>query len=179
MAILRPPFMEVPDTKESIEQSLKDFNIKNYTINDDLSVDVNGSVFLQLSGIGKFPVRFGKVSGNFDCSYNYLESLVGGPKEVSGHFVCSDNKLTLLEGAPKVVGGKFDCNSNHLISLVGAPEKVGGDFDCSGNNLTSLQGAPKIVGADFDCSNNSKEFEDKDVMEVSKVTCHIFTGIWD
>ena len=32
--------------KRMIEEWLKEYNIKNYTINDDLTIDVNGFVFL-------------------------------------------------------------------------------------------------------------------------------------
>ena len=99
-------------------------------------------------------VKFGKVSGDFDCRYNKLTSLEGAPREVRGSFRCIDNNLTSLEGAPQKVKGWFDCSDNKLTSLEGAPREVRGNFDCSNNKLTSLEGAPREVGWSFDCRNN-------------------------
>jgi hypothetical protein len=96
-----------------------------------------------------------KVGRTFDCSYNKLTSLVGAPQVVGEDFDCMNNNLTSLEGAPQVVEGDFGCLNNNLTSLEGAPQKVGGDFDCLNNNLTSLEGAPQVVGGDFDCLNNN------------------------
>ena len=122
-----------------------------------------------------FIINFGKVTGDFDCSWNQLISLKGAPQEVGGNFICYSNRLTSLKGAPQIVGGgfycsntqltslegapqevgeNFYCQSNQLTSLKGAPQEVGGDFDCHSNQLTSLKGAPKIVGGRFDCSRN-------------------------
>jgi hypothetical protein len=95
-----------------------------------------------------------KVGGRFDCRENKLTSLKGAPQEVGGHFYCSDNELTSLEGSPQEVGGRFDCETNKLTSLAGAPQKVGGVFWCSDNQLTSLEGAPQEVGGNFYCYNN-------------------------
>jgi hypothetical protein len=99
-------------------------------------------------------VRFGRVSGNFFCSYNQLTSLEGAPQEVGRDFSCSNNQLTSLEGAPQEVRKDFNCYQNELTSLEGAPQKVGGNFPCFGNKLTSLKGAPQKVGEDFKCFNN-------------------------
>jgi len=99
-------------------------------------------------------VKFGKVSGHFDCGNNQLTSLAGAPQEVGGGFDCSNNILTSLKGAPQKVGGYFSCSNNKLTSLKGAPKKVGRDFYCGGNSLTSLKGAPQKVGGWFDCSSN-------------------------
>ena len=101
-----------------------------------------------------FIIDFGKVSGNFDCSYLNLTSLKGAPIKVGGSFYCTGNKLTSLEGAPREVGWDFYCYNNQLTSLKGAPQIVGGDFWCSRNKLISLEGAPQKVGGDFGCSDN-------------------------
>lgn len=70
-------------------------------INDDLTVDVDGDVNLQQLELKKLPLKFGKVSGNFNCSRNKLESLDGAPHEVGDGFYCSGNKLESLDGVPK------------------------------------------------------------------------------
>jgi hypothetical protein len=99
-------------------------------------------------------VRFGRVSGSFNCSGNQLTSLEGAPQEVGEIFSCYRNKLTSLGGAPHRVGGEFNCHHNNLTSLKGAPSEVGGNFDCSRNKLTSLNGAPQEVGLGFYCEDN-------------------------
>jgi hypothetical protein len=86
--------------------------IKNYTINDDLVVDVNGAVDLYKRELTSFPVQFGKVTEWFNCSRNQLTTLVGAPKKVGKSFHCFNNQLTSLAGAPQTVDGWFDCTDN-------------------------------------------------------------------
>jgi len=143
----------LPEYLELFEEVEK-YQIENYTFNDDLSIDVNGYVNLYKMELTKMPVKFRNVSGDFDCSYNNLTSLVGGPETVGGNFYCEDNKLTSLLGSPEKVEGNFNCNYNKLTSLLGSPETVGGNFYCYDNNLTSLEGSTKMIGRDFNCSNN-------------------------
>jgi len=124
-------------------------------------VDVEGDFDCSEQNLEDFQgVKFGKVSGHFDCPRNKLTSLEGAPQVVGGHFDCSSNFLTSLEGAPKEVGGwDFYCHKNNLTSLEGAPQKVRGNFFCYSNNLTSLAGAPQEMGGRFWCD----EFELKKV----------------
>jgi hypothetical protein len=139
-------------------------------------VDINGIFNCTEQGLIDFKgVRFGKVSGDFDCNNNQLTSLMGAPQTVGAgffcdnnqlttlkgapqsvgeNFYCGDNQLTSLEGAPQSINGTFDCDNNHLTTLVGAPQSVGRSFDCGNNQLTSLEGAPQTVGVDFYCQHN-------------------------
>ncbi|MCK9475619.1 MAG: hypothetical protein M0R46_06865 [Candidatus Muirbacterium halophilum] len=137
-----------------IEAICKKYNITNYTINDDGSIDVDGDVDLYSKKLKALPLKFRKVNGNFRCSYNQLTSLMGCPQSIGGNFKCNDNQLTTLEGAPQRVGGEFDCSDNQLTSLVGSPKSVGGGFYCYDNQLTSLVGSPQSVGGHFSCSSN-------------------------
>ena len=54
---------------------LNEMEVENFTINDDLTVDVNGNVNLFGKGLTSLPVQFGKVKGYFSCSNNQLTSL--------------------------------------------------------------------------------------------------------
>ena len=109
-------------------------------------VDVVGTFKCSNEGLDNFKgVKFGKVSGDFDCSGNQLTSLEGAPQEVRVDFNCYDNKLTSLEGAPQKVGGHFVCDYNQLTSLEGAPQQIRWSFSCEENQLTSLEGAPQTV----------------------------------
>lgn len=125
-----------------IEKWLNENYIRNYTINDDLTIDVKGDVDLHRYGERELPeyIQFGKIKGSFDIySSPYLISLRGCPREVGVDFSCSEcGNLTSLEGCPQIVRGSFFCNYCHsLTSLEGAPKTVGGDFRCL--NCTGLE----------------------------------------
>jgi len=76
----------------------------------DGKYNIDGDVNLQnrnINSLLKFHVKFGKIIGNFDCSFNELKDLKGAPEYVSGDFICIYNQLKSLEGAPAYVGGDF------------------------------------------------------------------------
>lgn len=116
-----------------VNEMCRRLKLKNYQINDDLSVDVNHvghfgeSVKLNKNHIidGKFPIKFNKIKGRFECSWCNLTSLENGPKWVGGNFMCTHNSLTSLEGGPEYVGGLYNCRGNKLTSLKGIAKKVG------------------------------------------------------
>jgi len=102
---------------EDIDSICKRYGIKNYTINSDGTIDVDGDVYLNNKGLIKLPLKFGKVTGNFYCSYNKLTSLEGSPSYVGVGFYCYNNQLTSLEGCPKEVGDWLNCYSNPIHSI--------------------------------------------------------------
>ena len=119
-------YLKKYESLESIESICKRYNIKNYTINSDGSIDVDDDVYLSNKSLTKLPLKFNRVSGIFDCSNNKLTTLEGSPREVGGWFNCSYNSLTTLEGSPREIGLSFYCSNNSLKSLEFGPEKVGG-----------------------------------------------------
>lgn len=141
-------------TKEEIKKWLKKMRIEKYTINDDLTIDVNKDVFINYESFKVFPVKFGKIKGDFSCSNNELISLKGCPEIVGGFFNCSYNNLTSLEYCPKEVKEYFDCSYNNLTSLKYCIETVNNYFACSNNKLTTLEYCPKEIEESFYCSNN-------------------------
>ena len=100
--------------RKEIEDWLKEHNIRNYTINDDFTIDVSEDISFEIQILKEFPeyIQFGVVEGFFDCSYCHLKSLRGVPRIVKGCFDCADNELTSLEGAPREEGGDFSCKHN-------------------------------------------------------------------
>ena len=110
------------------------YNIKNWSLNPDGSIDVVGDVNLNNNNLTKLPLKFGRVKGYFDFRFNKLINLDGAPREVGNDFYCNSNKLTTLEGAPRDVAGSFYCDNNNLTTLEGCPREVGGDFYCKNNN---------------------------------------------
>ena len=112
-------------TKEEIHRICNSFEIENYTINPDGSIDVDGYVELGVYKLDKIPLKFNNVSGYFNISYNDITSLEGCPKYVGRWFSCNDNNLTSLKGCPNYIGGTFYCGGNPLESLEG----YNGDYD--------------------------------------------------
>ena len=104
---------------KEIHNICEKYGIKNYTINLDGSIDVDGNVNLQNKGLTKIPLKFNHVSGNFNCSYNKLTTLDGSPERVGGSFYCNYNNLTTLEGGPQSVGGDFYYNVNPIYYKLG------------------------------------------------------------
>jgi len=115
-------FIKLYESFDDIDSICTEFGINKYTINSDGTIDVDDSVYLFRKGFTKLPLKFGKVSGNFNCSQNQLTSLEGCPRSVGGYFDCSQNKLTTLEFCPQSVGRHFDCSTNNLKDLYGFPE---------------------------------------------------------
>ena len=143
-----------PTTKEEVIEVCERHRIKNYTINDDLSIDVDGDVNLSYGNLEYLPLKFNYVSGNFYCNNNALESLEGSPQTVGGGFQCSQNELKTLEGCPQTVNGDFYCFNNNLKTLKGCPQTVNGNFSCDNNELKSLKGCPQTVNGNFGCKDN-------------------------
>ena len=103
-------------------QEIKDicnyYGIYGYTINSDGSIDVDGNVKLTYEGLGRIPIKFNKVDGYFECSYNKLTDLENFPNEISGSVYLTGNNLKNLKGFGKV-GGLIYLNDNPLESLEG------------------------------------------------------------
>jgi len=146
------------EEKDQIDFICKEYKIKNYTINSDGSIDVDGDVDLRDRHLIKLPLQFGKVSGNFSCNHNKLTTLKGSPVTVGKGYSCCTNKLISLVGGPVTVGGSYHCYLNALTTLEGAPESIGGGFFCMHNDLISIFSGDidiDIIGS-FDCNNNNK-----------------------
>ncbi len=137
-------------------------------------VNVKGSVDMEDMDLTEIPIKFGKVSGHFDCHGNKLTTLKNCPISVGGDFFdCSHNKLTSLEFAP-TKAKHFDCSWNEIPSLEFSPIKVNifkcghnkltslnglnmkslYELNCNGNQLTSLEGCPTKIEGSLFCSGN-------------------------
>ena len=136
----------------SIDEICEKLKIKNYTINQDGSIDVDGNVYLYNIQMYKLPLVFNKINGDFICNGDFisddksLTTLEGCPNYVSGSFTCVHNHLTDLKGSPRHIGGNFYCNDNKLTTLVGGPDYVGGNYGCEDNNLNTLIGLCEFNG---------------------------------
>ena len=135
---------------ETIHDNCKRYNITNYTINPDGSIDVNGDVDLYNCNLTELPLTFNKVTGYFICSNNQLTSLKGCPRWVGGDFNCHNNQLTSLEFSPDYVGTWFSCDSNQLTNNY-CDTEIGGSF------FTTLEQDGLIINNNI--ATNYKEFQ--------------------
>ncbi len=95
-----------------IKHNCKYYQIENYSINDDGSIDVDGDVILSNYNLFYLPLRFNRVTGSFVCSSTNLITLKGAPKYVGQEFAVNANKLKTLEHFPIEVGLRVRyCNS--------------------------------------------------------------------
>jgi len=170
-------FRESVDEISKIHSMCKKYNIFNYTINDDFSINVDGNVDLSNRGLTKIPLKFNHIDGCFYFTGNKSKSLKFVPKYVSGDFGYSYNYLTELEFCPEYVGGDFYCRSNNLTSLEGLPKSIYGDIICEYNKIWSFRGIPDNFRGYLYCSGNPidriwKLFESSGDIEFFN-DCHI------
>ncbi len=105
--------------EQEIHKICKSYEIENYTINPDGSIDVDGNVNICNYELINIPTKFHKVRGWFDCSNNNLTTLENSPTIMNGKFFCTSNKLTNLIGCPKNMHISFYFFNNPLESLEG------------------------------------------------------------
>jgi hypothetical protein len=142
------------ESNSKIDTICEKYNIKNYTINSDNSIDVDGDVNLWDKGLTSIPLNFNIVNGYFECDDNNLTSLKGCPVRVGNGFYCDNNNLTSLQYSPQYVeSGDFSCGWNKIESLQYCTELIRDDFYCYDNKLTSLEHHPTVYGK-FHCWYN-------------------------
>lgn len=117
-------------TQKQIHRRINAFcrkmKITRYTINEDNSVDVDGSVCLSEINMGEIPIQFGEINGSFKCKNAGLTTLKGCPRKVQWNFICTSNHLTSMEHAPVYVGMNFVFFDNPLEDIQHLPEHIGG-----------------------------------------------------
>ena len=124
--------------KSDIEAWLNEYQITKYNlIPDDLygfKVNVDAEVYLSSVELTFIPVKFNKIKGKLDCSFNKLTSLEFCPQIVKSDFKCNDNRLTSLEFCPEIIGLNANCSNNNISSLEFCPQQVSGNFFGCWNN---------------------------------------------
>lgn len=153
-------------TEKGIHAICKKYNIINYTINTNMTIDVEGDVklskindtfFDQSDSDIKSIMHFDDDSDDDDAFDIFVPTITQLPLRfnvVNGNFDCSNNMLTTLSGCPKEVLGSFTCEFNSLTSLEGGPRNVHGNYICQLNKLTTLFYVPQVVNGDFNCTEN-------------------------
>ena len=106
--------------KQEIENWLDEYKVINYTINEDLTVDVDGSVDLSFKNFKVIPVKFNIIKGYFSCSDNRLTSTDFFPKELYGTLYGYNNNFKNLDNFPKIITGMIGVDRNlNLENIIG------------------------------------------------------------
>ena len=138
---------ETDPKKIEIIKLCKEYNITKYTINDDYSIDVDGSVDLSSKELTKIPIKFNNVTGFFSCVGNMLVNLENAPRRVERNFMCQHQyhgSFISLKGAPEYVGFRFDFNDNeNLKDFTDFPTYVGATIDAKSTGLYSFDCIPE------------------------------------
>ena len=103
--------------EDEIHAICRDYDIENYTINPDGSIDSENHVDLSYFKIKKLPIKFNKVMGGFECNNNKLTTLEGSPNYVGRDFHCRNNNILTFEGAPNYIRGVFYCLYNPVYII--------------------------------------------------------------
>lgn len=76
-----------------IKKWLSENYIRNYIINDDMTIDVNEDVDIYQYKDNELPdyIQFGTINGDFTISKSNISTLRGCPHTVNGWFYCQDN----------------------------------------------------------------------------------------
>ena len=146
-------------TEQEINDICKKYNIENYTINPDGSIDVDGSVYISGYRLSKLPLKFNRIRYNFYCGNNLLTTFENFPIEVGFNFNCSYNLITSLKGCPKYVGGNFTMYNNLIDTIDNLPQTIKNDFDLRKNPLKSL-GNYNLSYDLLKCDNKEKLISD-------------------
>lgn len=107
-----------------IKKWLDKYNIKNYTINDDLTIDVNGNVNLRGYKEKELPeyIQFNKVTSYFEISGSNIETLRGCPRECDVFECYGCVYLKNLKYAPIKCYSQFNCGGcTQLKNLINSP----------------------------------------------------------
>jgi len=98
--------------KQDIENFLVNNLIRFFTINEDLSVDVDGDVRISYRNLTEIPVKFNIVKGDFYCCNNQIRSTNFFPKEIGNNFFYYSNEFNDLKGIVTLenIIGLWNCN---------------------------------------------------------------------
>lgn len=181
--------------QEKIDAWLNHQEIRNYTINKDNSVDVNGDVHFSNLRYKKLPIVFNKIDGDVSINGGLLETLDGLPSKLSGELSLSELTLKSWSGCPTSVHtlSVHDCKipsdlpqfqsiagSVHfheikgMTSLKGLPEVIGG-LSLQYCQISSIEGVPKQINGAFILTDPYTTLKSLTTLEPLKDT--IITGI--
>lgn len=134
------------DNREAIQDWLSEVGITDYTIDEQLVVNVNKSILVADKNIPYLPVQFGEIKGHFFFQNVGLKSLKGFPHTVKGRVSVVNNKLKSFRYSPDTITGDYAVNGNKFESFKNLRTKIGGVFFCHDNPLKNIDDISFEVG---------------------------------
>lgn len=140
----------------SLEETLREYNLKLDHILPDGSVDVTGNLefssryntFRHIKP-EKLPFRINHLEGHFICDRRMdISTLESTPRSISGNFEIKNCGITDLRGGPERVGGLYWIK-DPITSLEGSPIEVRQGFMITNGEMTNLVGSPQFVGNQY------------------------------
>lgn len=141
-----------------LSKFLRTYDIYNYKINDDGSIDIDGDCIITNMPYDTIPFKINKVDGDFKLMTSNVTSLKNSPTIIDGRCEIVSNPFLLsLDGISKEISDTISIENNHRIkNLIGLQDIVYKSFLCTRNiNLTSLEGCPRIINGNIDITNNN------------------------
>ena len=133
------------ENAQDVEEILQKLNIKDYTINNDLSVDVDNDVELDGRILTKIPIKFNKVEGDFSCHSCKLITLENSPVSVGRDYNCGYNLITSYQHAPREVGNRFWGYENPKVTSLEFLPSTAKVYDLEKIGVTSFHGIKGII----------------------------------
>lgn len=138
--------------KKDIKEWLDYYQIENYEILEDSTVNIHGELNLSYKKLDFIPIHFNLIEGTANFNHNFLTEFplinIAG-----GALLICQNKLTSLENCPQLLSG-LAVVQNNITSLKGLPDEINGNLLIFKNKITSLEFCPQIIHGGFNCSYN-------------------------
>ena len=156
--------------KNEIKSWLDKHNVRNYIINEDLTVDVNETVVLKKLLDIELPVQFGNIEGSFLCMDGELTTLKGFPKKINGDFSCKKNKISNLDYFPELITKSISIGDNNISDIKKKTKTINGDLTIENNKIREFSPNTKLILGELQANSNLIE----SLINMPKVSGSIF-----
>ena len=103
---------------------LESHKIRNYTLNNDLSIDVYGKVEIY-EDLPEY-IQFNNIYDDFTVLFENVTSMKGFPKYVEKSFFISNTKIEILDNCPEEVNDFEIILNKKLKKIESLPKKING-----------------------------------------------------
>ena len=123
--------------EKQIRDWLESHKIRNYTLNNDLSIDVRGKVEIY-EDLPEY-IQFNNIYGSFIVLFENVTSMKGFPKYVEKSFFISKTNIEILDNCPEEVNDFEIILNKKLKKIESLPKKINGiaRFYQNGKRTTS------------------------------------------
>lgn len=110
--------------EKQIRDWLESHKVRNYTINNDLTIDVHGKVEVY-EDLPDY-IQFNNIYGSFVALFEYVTSMKGFPRYVEKSFFISNTNIETLDNCPEEVNDFEVIRNKKLKKIESLPKKING-----------------------------------------------------